>query len=165
MRSSSSIQELNSIRCICLSLNSAVTIEMRTLTGELNVRQALCAISVRPSSSYNPSLWVYLTLPYTIAHAYVVRISVPWRVSMAYDRWTVYGIKPFADPVERRSSTLLHDLLYCRPFCASSVLWRRKLVILLWRRDSISKHAAIVAANICINIYQSTLMLLWIFEQ
>lgn len=56
VRSSSSIQELNSIRCICLSLNSAVTIETGTLNGELNVRQALCAISVRPSLSYNPSL-------------------------------------------------------------------------------------------------------------
>lgn len=164
VRSSSSIQELNSIRCICLSLNSTVTIETGTLNGELNVRQALCAISVRPSLSYNPSLWISHSLSLTRSHmrmSHVFSFLGEW-VSMAYDRWTVYGIKPFADPIERRSSTLLHDLLYCRPFCASSVLWRRKLVILPRRRGSISKHATIVAANACINIYQLASTLLWI---
>lgn len=92
-------------RCICLSSNSMMTIGERTLDGELNVRQALCAVSVRPSSSYNPSLWVLLYNHTSASH--VLPFLGGW-VSMTYDRWTVYGIKP-VDPVSQRSSTLLHD--------------------------------------------------------
>jgi len=73
---------------------SSTTIE--TLNRELNVRQALCAISVRPSSSYNPPLWVLLhNHTYTRArHTYfrslesiygVRQVNGPWNKA---PRWS-----------------------------------------------------------------------------
>lgn len=84
---SSSIQALNGGR-MYLFIVEFNTMTIETLNCELNVRQALCAISVRPSSSYNPPLWVHLHNPAhkhtltTRARARVTRISVPRRVSI-----------------------------------------------------------------------------------